>query len=233
MLSPTFRRAWTIVFLATTFTAAALTIPKYQGWVTDETGLLGSDSIASLDARLDAIEKQTGVEIAVAVIASLHDESLEVYANTLFRQWGIGKKGANNGVLILIVPSERKMRIEVGYGLEPKLTDGDCGQIVRELMAPAFREGRYADGIAAAIEAVKGHLTGELPSVPPPARRGKIPPNFILLAIFALTIFPGTGIALIIGAVLYISQGIWWGFLLLPAGMIFDVVRYRHGGRST
>ena len=90
------------------------------------------------------VEQQTTAEIAVVTVPSLDGMTVEEYASRLFKAWGIGKKGRDNGVLVLVAPTEHKMRIEVGYGLEAVLPDGLAGQIVRTECLPRFKEGDYA-----------------------------------------------------------------------------------------
>lgn len=99
-------------------------------------------------------ERKTTAEIAVATVPSLDGLSVEEYATRLFAEWGVGKKGADNGVLILVAPSERAMRIEVGYGLEPILPDALAGDIIRNDALPAFRSGDYPVGILASVRRV-------------------------------------------------------------------------------
>src|SRR5882724_6341891 len=148
---------------------AAPHYPSPQGSVTDAAGVLDATSKAQLQSQLADYERQTSNEIAVATIPSLEGETIDSYAVELFKQWGIGKKGKDNGVLILVAPNEHKTRIEVGYGLEPVLTDGMCGQIIREQMLPAFRANQYASGLFAAVTEIQTVLGGG--SLPPPKMR--------------------------------------------------------------
>jgi uncharacterized protein len=115
--------------------------------VNDFAGVLPAPVRAELDALLRRTAEATSAEIAVATVPSLAGMTVEEYAAGLFEQWGIGKKATDNGVLILVAPNDRAMRIEVGYGLEPVLPDGLAGEIVRSEFLPAFREGDYPRGI--------------------------------------------------------------------------------------
>src|SRR6185295_16176706 len=117
--------------------------------------VLDPASKQSLEQQLSEFEHSTSNEIAVVTVPSLEGDTIEDYAVRLFKEWGIGKKGKDNGILILVAPNERKVRMEVGYGLEPQLTDGMAGQIIRENMTPYFRQAQYGQGIIAAIEAIK------------------------------------------------------------------------------
>ena len=121
--------------------------PKPSGPINDFAGVLDQTAVETLRMLAADVEAQTTAEIAVATVTSLDGMSVEEYANRLFKEWGIGQKGVNNGVLILVAPSERKMRIEVGYGLEPILPDGLAGQIIREQFTPAFKDSRFSEGI--------------------------------------------------------------------------------------
>lgn len=99
-------------------------------------------------------ERVTGVQMVIAVFTSLEGESLEDYSIRLAQQWRIGQKGLDNGLILLVFLQERKVRVEVGYGLEPTITDIVASQVIRESLAPRFREGRYAAGLEAAVAAV-------------------------------------------------------------------------------
>ena len=99
-----------------------------------------------------SVERQTTAQLAVVTVPSLRGETVEAYAHELFNEWGIGKKGVNNGVLLLVAPTERRMRIEVGYGLEPLLTDSVCGEIRDQAIIPHFKNNDYAGGIIAGTQ---------------------------------------------------------------------------------
>lgn len=141
-------------------------LPPPTGLVTDAAHVLSEPDRAALDARLRAFEQATTVEFAVAIVPSLGGDTIEAYANRLFHAWGIGKKGADNGLLFLWAPSERKLRFEVGYGLEARLPDGRAGQIIREAIAPRFREGQFVAGLNAGVSAVVAQLGQDHVSAP-------------------------------------------------------------------
>jgi uncharacterized protein len=128
---------------------AAVSLPKPEGWVTDRAGLLDAATKGRLERLLSEVERKSGVEIAVVTLQTLGERSIEEAAVELFQAWGIGKKGTDEGVLLLIGRKERKLRIEVGYGLEATIPDGLAGQIIRETITPRFRRGRFAEGIEA------------------------------------------------------------------------------------
>lgn len=124
-------------------------LPKAAGAINDFADVLTADEERALDQLVDDLEQATTAEIAVATVTSLDGLTVEEYATQLFAAWGVGQAGKDNGVLILVAPGERAMRIEVGYGLEGILPDGLAGQIIRETFLPAFREGAFGRGIVA------------------------------------------------------------------------------------
>ncbi len=142
------RRALVVAALLAALTMPlAAALPKAVGFVNDFAGILDAGTKEQLERFVHDTEQQTSAEIAVATVASLDDMTVEEYANRLFREWGIGKKGKDNGVLVLIAPFDRKVRIEVGYGLEPILPDGLAGEIIRTDFLPEFKNGQYPAGI--------------------------------------------------------------------------------------
>jgi uncharacterized protein len=119
------------------------------GYVTDLAGVIGGDRIAKLEALCTELEQKTGAQMAIVTVRSLDGQSVEYYAVDLFRQLGIGSKKDNRGVLLLVAPSDRKYRIEVGYGLEPVINDARAGDVGRA-MVPFLRQGDYGDAIETA-----------------------------------------------------------------------------------
>ena len=107
-----------------------------------------------MESTLAERERATGVQMAIAIFPSLEGESLEDYSIRLAEQWRIGQKGLDNGLVLLVFVRDRKVRFEVGYGLEPTITDVVVARIIRESIAPRFREGQYAAGLEAAVAAV-------------------------------------------------------------------------------
>lgn len=143
------RRGWTLLaglWLALGSLAWAGMPAKPLGRVSDFAEVISENQETQLAGLLDYISASQGAEILVATVASLDGQDVDSYANQLFNQWGIGDKEKDNGVLFLIAPNDRKVRIEVGYGLEPVLTDGRCGRILDEQVLPAFKTGDYGRG---------------------------------------------------------------------------------------
>ena len=125
--------------------------PSPLGAVNDFAGLLNSKQRNELEANLRDFFDRTGAAIVVATLESLEGVPIEDYAVGLFEKWKIGQKGLDNGLLILVAKEERKIRFEVGYGLEPVLPDGRSGEIIRTQMTPHFRERDFYGGIAAGV----------------------------------------------------------------------------------
>jgi uncharacterized protein len=128
--------------------ATAAPLPsRPSGYVTDAAGVINRETKAQMETLLTELEQKTSAQVAVVTIDQIKEGDINSEAVALFKKWGIGKKGKDNGVLFLIAPHERKMRIEVGYGLEGIIPDGKAGRIRDELVLPAFREGDLSRGI--------------------------------------------------------------------------------------
>jgi uncharacterized protein len=142
-------------------TASALTFPPLTGRVVDDAGILDQATRARLTARLAAVETQTAHQVVVATVSSLQEQSIETYATGLLRAWRLGRKGENDGVLLLVAPSQREARIAVGHGLEATLTDAVTRLIVGRSIVPRFRADDFAGGIVQATDDVVQVLTGQ------------------------------------------------------------------------
>ena len=140
--------------------AAAPTFPPLTGRVVDDAGILSDDTKEQLTSMLEQQEKQTGVQVVVATIKSLQGYDIDDYGYQLGRKWGIGQKGKDNGVVILVAPNDRKVRIDVGYGNEGVLTDAQSKLIETEIMLPAFKRGDYNGGVLAGTDAVLKAIGG-------------------------------------------------------------------------
>jgi len=144
---------------------ADINLPDLSSRVTDNANILSWDTHQLLTQKLKAHEDRTTNQIAVLTVPSLGGVSVEEYAVRVFEKWKIGQADNDNGILILIAPNDRRMRIEVGYGLEGTLTDGMAGQIIQNIMTPKFKNGDFnggiTDGTMAVIDVLEG---GELPA---------------------------------------------------------------------
>ena len=137
---------------------AALTFPPLTGRVVDNAHVLSPATQAALTAKLEALEQKTGDQLVVVTLPSLQGQAIEDYGYQLGRAWGIGDKGKNNGALFIIAPSEHKVRIEVGYGLEPVLTDALSSVILQTAVLPKFRTGDVEGGVVAGTDAIIDQL---------------------------------------------------------------------------
>ncbi len=148
-----------------------------KGYVSDFAGVLDATTIQQINQYCGNVEQATGAQLAIVTINTLEGEPVEDVANLLFRRWGIGKKGEDNGALFLLVIQDRKSRLEVGYGLEPIIPDGFAGSLLRQ-MRPALQQGDYRTALATATAALgqriaqeKGVTIGNQPSRRPVQRR--------------------------------------------------------------
>ena len=156
------------LLLAALLPAAALAqgFPNPTGLVNDFANVLSPQARQGLEQTLRQIQQDTTAEVVVVTAPSLGGTTADDYAVRLFEQWKIGKKGKDNGVLLLVAPNEREVRIEVGYGLEPVITDARASQIIRNQVLPRFREGDYDGGVTAAVASLEGYVRSGAPPTP-------------------------------------------------------------------
>lgn len=161
------RQALVAFFLTVTFVltfgavAFALDVPPLTGRIVDQAQILSPDIETRLTSQLAAYESRTGTQIAVLTISSLHGASLEAFAHRVATTWHLGTKQQDNGVILLIVPGDRRVRFEVGYGLEGALPDVVASRIIRQQIIPKFRTGDFSGGVTAGIEALQQVLDKE------------------------------------------------------------------------
>lgn len=136
-----------LIFLILPFLVYAQNIPQATGWVNDFAGVISPEYKEKLNSLIEELEQKTAAEIAVVTIDSISPYGEIEYARLLFDNWKPGKKGKDNGVLVLLAVKERRWRIETGYGIEGILPDGLCGEIGRNYMVPYFKEGKYGEGL--------------------------------------------------------------------------------------
>ncbi|MGE5310834.1 MAG: TPM domain-containing protein [Nitrospirota bacterium] len=153
--------------------ALALEVPSApQGRVSDYAGALTVDQRRDLEEKLARFEGETGNQIAVVIIPTLAGDSLEDYSIRLAEKWRIGHKGKDSGVILLIAMQDRKIRIEVGYGLEGMLPDSLAGEIIRQEITSRFRQGQFYQGIQAGVDAIMAATKGEYRPAPRTGRGG-------------------------------------------------------------
>ena len=155
----------TALVIAVFFTASgvfALDVPRLKGRVNDYAGILSASTESSLDASLSNLESTDSTQIVVLTIPSLKGDSLEDFSIRVAEKWKVGQKEHDNGAILLVSKNDRKLRIEVGYGLEGKMTDLISGRIIRDIVIPNFKTGNYdrgvSDGVQAMIAVVKGEF---------------------------------------------------------------------------
>jgi uncharacterized protein len=148
---------------------AQLAVPPLVGRVVDQTGTLSSDDIASLNRKLRDFEARKGSQIAVLIVPTTAPEEIEQYSIRVAEAWKIGRKKIDDGAILLVAKNDRKLRIEVGYGLEGALTDATSKRIIDEIITPKFRSGDFAGGISDGVDRIIGVVNGE--PLPAPAPR--------------------------------------------------------------
>ncbi len=156
---------YSLLFLLLVVTpAAALKVPAATGYINDRAGIISQTVELKLEQFLKDFEKSDSTQIVVLTIPTLDGEVLEEYSLKVLEKWGIGQQGKDNGALLLIAKAERKIRIEVGYGLEGRLTDLLSGRIIDNEISPKFKQGDFDGGIVSGVvgiaEAVRGEYTG-------------------------------------------------------------------------
>jgi uncharacterized protein len=167
-----------------------LAVPRLTGRVVDQANLLTRAERERLEDRIRSLEAATGGQVAVLVVPSLEGDSLEGFSLRVAETWKIGRKGEDNGALLLVSQKDRQIRLEIGYGWEGRVNDARVGDIIRG-MGPWFREGRFAQGIDFALAELQTHITGQRPAAAPaagPASRSREEPPGIVLLVLGLLV---------------------------------------------
>ncbi|MGB3507078.1 MAG: YgcG family protein, partial [Xanthobacteraceae bacterium] len=174
---------------------ADVAIPPLTGRVVDQTGTLTSEQIATLDGTLQAFEQRKGSQIAVLIVPTTEPETIEQFSIRVAEAWKIGRKKIDDGAILVVAKDDRRLRIEVGYGLEGALTDVTSKRIIDEIITPKFRQGDFAGGISAGVDRIIGVIDGE--PLPEPKRQQQGANIFDSLesvgpvAFFAVLVFGG------------------------------------------
>ena len=161
-------------------------VPPLTARVTDLTGTLAAGEQQSLEQHLAALEARTGSQLAVLVVPTTAPEVIEQYSIRVVDAWRLGREGIDDGVLLLIAKNDRKLRIEVGRGLEGAIPDAIAKRIIDTQITPAFRDGRFADGLRQGIDAIVARIEGE--PLPAPQAVNRVGPDDIM-DLFVQTIF--------------------------------------------
>jgi uncharacterized protein len=191
-----------LIFLASLCSGAG-DVPPLRGHVNDYASLLTADAVQQLERELAAFESSDSTQIVVLTVPSLEGQVLEQYAIRVVEGWKIGQQGKDNGALLLVVKNDHKIRIEVGRGLEGKLTDLVSGRIIRNEISPAFKRGDFDAGVAAGVHAMMATVRGEYTAEPRDIRQGKKGANPIftfLVFVLVASVFLG-GISRLLGGV--------------------------------
>jgi uncharacterized protein len=154
--------------------------------INDYAGALAPAERDRLEQKLSAAEARGSNQVVVAIFPSLEGESLEDFSIRLAQAWRVGQKGLDNGVIFLVFVRDRKMRLEVGYGLEPTLPDALAASILRDTVAPRFREGKLADGVSAGLDAILSTIAGTHPAAARRAADEVTPAKVIFVAVLAI-----------------------------------------------
>lgn len=208
------------LLLLPVFVSAYVSPGKPTGFVNDFAGMLKPETVASLETGLSSFATNTGNEISVVTVPTLDGDTIENFAVQLFSEWGIGDEEKDTGLLLLIARDEREVRIEVGYGLEPIITDLESSRIIREVIVPAFQQGDYDAGVIGAVARITSQLEGTYveQTVNPNNFFTDFDPTIIFyLAFFAITV---------LGSILGQSKS-WWagGVLGVLIGVIIGFIK--------
>jgi uncharacterized protein len=209
---------WTVIG------AAALTFPALTGRIVDQANIISTDARQSIERKLVDLETKSGIQFVVATVNSLEGQEIEPYANALFRNWGLGEKTKNNGVLLLIAPKDRRVRIEVGYGLEGTLTDALAKVIITNAIAPRFKAGDFSEGISRGVDDIITVLTTDSSEWEkrPALRLDNLPTSDPVNWIIIL-------IAIVIVILLIVSPGFRWFFF----NVVLNILLSSGGSRSS
>lgn len=171
-------------------------VPALSARVTDLTGTLSASERSSIEAKLASLESATGAQVAVLLVPTTQPEPIETYAIRVADAWKVGRKGKDDGAVLVVAKDDRKLRLEVGYGLEGAIPDAVAKRIVSDDIAPKFREGKFAAGIDAGVERIVGIVARGAP--PPPERKAASPTRgggfpLDLAALLLLVVVPAVG----------------------------------------
>jgi len=199
--------------------ASSQTIPNPSGYVNDFADIYSSEFETKLENKLADFEKATESEFTVVTVESLEGEPVENYAVKLFEKWQIGKKKEDNGLLLLISEKDHEVRFEVGYGLEPYLTDGRAGEIIRKDIVPNFKEAKYEEGTEKAVDDSMKYISDK--DIAPVQEPEKNDGGFPVIVLFLGLYFLGTYLASFLGRTKVIWPGGAIGGLL---GVIIGLI---------
>ncbi len=216
-----------LLLLSFSASADEVAVPRLTARVTDLTATLSAEQRSALESRLAAFEAQKGSQIAVLMVSTTQPEAIEQYSIRVVEQWKLGRKGVDDGVLLLIAKDDRKLRIEVGYGLEGALPDVTAKRIVAEDIAPHFKQGDFYGGIVAGITRITGVLQGENLPAPRRRERSSIPAETYLPVLLFAALIGGAILRRMLGSFpgAVVNGGlIAFATLLLGGGLMFAII---------
>jgi uncharacterized protein len=205
--------------------AFAANLPALTGRIVDQANVIPADARNAIEPKLADLEAKSGIQLVVATATSLDGEEIEPYANDLFRSWKLGEKTKNNGVLLLVAPNERRVRIEVGYGLEGTLTDALSNVIIVNSILPRFKTGDFGGGISRGVDDIIAVLTTDAsewqqrPSLRLDDQQTTDPMQWLLIA----------GLIALV-TLLIVSPGFRWFFLNVALNILLNSGGSRGGG---
>lgn len=213
--------------LLSSMAQAEVPVPPLTARVTDLTNTLDAQQRAALEQRLATFEQQKGAQVAVLIVPSTQPETIEQYSIRVTDQWKLGRKGVDDGVLLLLAKDDRTLRIEVGYGLEGSIPDAIANRIIEELMVPKLRQGDFAGAIGAGIDGILQRISGEPLPEPPKQRSSSKGLDSYFPVLFFVAIVVGGILRSVLGNFLGgAATGGVLGVLawILGAGLIFALI---------
>lgn len=182
-------------------------VPELRARVNDYADILPADEESALESKLAALEQEKGSQIVILTVPTTGIESIEQYSIRVAETWQIGRKGVDDGVILLIAPEDRELRIEVGYGLEGAIPDATANRIIDEFITPRFKEGDFPGGVHAGIDRLIGLVRGE----PLPEPEEPLISNSAKETISTISL---VGVIIILGFILRVTVGGGWGFII-------------------
>jgi len=214
-----------VALLGATIAIFAASFPALTGRIVDQANIIPAETRSTIEPKLADLETKSGIQLVVATVASLEGQEIEPYANELFRTWKLGEKTKNNGVLLLVAPNERRVRIEAGYGLEGTLTDALSKVIITNAIAPRFKTGDFAGGVSRGVDDIITVLTTDAsewqqrPSLRLDNQPTSDPVSWLLIA----------GLIALV-TLLIVSPGFRWFFLNVVLNILLNSSSSRGGG---
>lgn len=200
-----------VLALPTWAQGQTIAVPKLDNWVVDTTGTFGAAQKTALAQQLEAFEKSKGAQIFVLVVPTTGEDGIDQYARRVYDQWQLGREKIDDGILLVVAKDDRRLRIEVGYGLEGAVTDLQAGRIIREFITPYFAKNDYSAGIQEGVDRIMALVEGE--DLPPPATEQNMAaddedsPGILLPLAFFAFMLPPLAAAFLIGIVSFFIFG--------------------------